>query len=165
MKNILLLFIVIFTLASCAAKKEAAAISQLYQSILASTHSESERQIVEYLIKNKLRAQKTKQGVYYIIKNEGDGANPTKADNITCHYKGSLLDDTVFDSSYERDEPVTFPLSRLIEGWQIGLPLIKAGGAIQLFIPPNLGYGERAAGKIPGNSVLIFDMELFEVTN
>jgi FKBP-type peptidyl-prolyl cis-trans isomerase len=113
---------------------------------------------------------KTKEGVielpdgiqYKIIK-EGTGASPAVTDTVTVHYKGTLLDGTVFDSSIDRGEPVTFPLNQVIPGWTEGMQKCKLGGKIQLFIPSELAYGDKATGPIPANSALIFEVELLKI--
>jgi FKBP-type peptidyl-prolyl cis-trans isomerase FklB len=83
---------------------------------------------------------------------------------VTVHYRGTLVDGTEFDSSYERGEPVTFPVGGVIPGWTEALQLMKEGAKWQLFIPPSLAYGEKGAGQVIGpNSTLIFDVELISV--
>ena len=85
---------------------------------------------------------------------------PTVADTVSVHYEGKLLDGTVFDSSYERGEPATFPLGRLIPGWQIAIPKMGVGETIEIAIPSNLAYGPQGRGPIPPNATLIFKVEL-----
>ena len=104
-------------------------------------------------------------GIYYLMLNEGNGPKVAVTDTVTVFYKGSLLkDDSIFDQT--KENPATFPLSRLIMGWQIGLPACKVGGKIRLFIPSNLGYSIRSRSKgIPPNSVLVFDIEVVSVKN
>lgn len=120
--------------------------------------------IIEHLTKNGLAAQKTESGLHYIIEREGNGASPTGEDVVKVHYKGSLMDGKVFDSSYERGEPITFPLNRVIPGWQEAVPLLKEGGKGIFLIPSAIAYGERGAGQnIPPNSVLRFEVELLKV--
>lgn len=102
-------------------------------------------------------------GVQYKILKEGTGAFPSETDKVTVHYKGTLLDGTVFDSSIDRGEPVTFPLNQVIKGWTEGMQKCKLGGKIQLFIPSELAYGEKTQGPIPGNSALIFEVELLKI--
>lgn len=102
------------------------------------------------------------EGVYYTMLKEGTGKPVTVNDTVTVHYKGYLFSDgTVFDQSKEK--PVTFPLKRLIRGWQIGIPLCKVGGKIKLVIPSSLAYSVRTrAAKIPPNSILVFEIEVVD---
>lgn len=109
--------------------------------------------------------QQTDSGLQYQILEAGDGEQPAATDEVKVHYKGTLMDGTVFDSSYERGEPVTFPLNQVIPGWTEGLQLIKEGGKAKLWIPPDLGYGPQGRrGAIPPNALLIFEVELLEIT-
>jgi FKBP-type peptidyl-prolyl cis-trans isomerase len=106
----------------------------------------------------------TASGLQYEILSEGKGATPKASDKVTVHYKGTLIDGTEFDSSYSRGQPVTFPLANVIPGWTEGLQLVKVGGKAKLFIPANLGYGERGAGaKIGPNETLVFEVELINI--
>lgn len=108
--------------------------------------------------------QTTASGLQYEIIREGAGGRPTPADSVTVHYKGQLRDGKVFDSSYDRGEPTTFTLERVIEGWQEGLQLMSAGAHYRIYIPHELAYGEQGAGQdIPPFSPLIFDVELISV--
>jgi FKBP-type peptidyl-prolyl cis-trans isomerase FklB len=94
----------------------------------------------------------------------GKGKSPKATDTVTVHYKGTLIDGTEFDSSHKRGEPATFPVSGVIAGWTEALQLMKEGAKWQLFIPPNLAYGERGAGRDIGpNATLIFEVELISV--
>lgn len=102
-------------------------------------------------------------GVQYKILKEGTGKFPVETDSVTVHYKGTLLDGTVFDSSIDRGEPVTFPLNQVIKGWTEGMQKCKMGGKIQLFIPSELAYGDKTTGPIPGGSALIFEVELLNI--
>ncbi|MDT0595156.1 FKBP-type peptidyl-prolyl cis-trans isomerase [Glaciecola petra] len=106
----------------------------------------------------------TESGLQYMVIQEGNGASPAAADTVSVHYEGTLTDGTVFDSSIERGTPASFPLNRVISGWTEGLQLMQVGAKYRFFIPSELGYGSRAAGKIPAHSALIFDVELLEVT-
>jgi FKBP-type peptidyl-prolyl cis-trans isomerase len=106
----------------------------------------------------------TASGLQYKIIEAGNGKSPTSEDKVVAHYTGKLLDGTVFDSSHDRGEPATFPVSGVIKGWQEALPLMKEGGKWQLIIPANLAYGERGAGaKIGPNEALMFDIELVSI--
>jgi|SRR5699024_8430517 len=103
-------------------------------------------------------------GLQYEVLKEGDGdSKPTIDSLVTTHYHGTLLDGTVFDSSIERGEPVTFPLGDVIEGWQEALQLMTVGDKWRLVLPPELAYGEHGTGAIGPNSVLVFEVELLEI--
>ncbi|PHS25905.1 MAG: hypothetical protein COA83_04395 [Methylophaga sp.] len=109
----------------------------------------------------------TASGLQYRIIKEGDGAVPTSEDKVIAHYKGSLLDGTVFDSSYDRGEPATFPVTGVIQGWQEVLQLMKEGAKWEVVIPGNLAYGPQGAGAnspIGPNETLIFEIELIAIT-
>ncbi len=106
----------------------------------------------------------TASGLQYQVFTEGTGASPKASDEVTVHYKGTTIDGKEFDSSYSRNAPATFPLNRVIAGWTEGLQLMKEGAKYRFFIPSNLAYGERGAGRDIGpNSTLIFDVELIKV--
>ena len=129
---------------------------------------ESERSLEEgekFLAANKEKegVVETESGLQYKIEVEGAGISPEETDTVEVNYEGRLIDGTVFDSSYDRGESVKFPLNRVIKGWTEGLTYAKEGGKIQLYIPAELGYGQRGTGPIPGNSTLIFDIELVKV--
>lgn len=118
-----------------------------------------------------LAANKTKEGVValpsglqYRILKAGDGRKPTETDSVECHYRGTLINGTEFDSSYKTGRPATFKVNGLIAGWTEALKLMPAGSKWQLFVPPELAYGVRGAGQTIGpNSTLIFDLELIAV--
>lgn len=106
----------------------------------------------------------TASGLQYEILVEGTGKQPKATDTVRCHYEGSLLDGTVFDSSYKRNEPADFGLQQVIAGWTEGVQLMKEGAKFRFYIPFNLAYGEGGAGAlIPPFSTLIFDVELIKV--
>ena len=107
--------------------------------------------------------QTTASGLKYEVLKTGTGPKPTLADNVTVHYRGELTNGTVFDSSYDRGEPATFPLARVVKGWQEGVQLMPVGSTYRFEIPPDLGYGARGAGPIPPNSTLIFQVELLSI--
>ena len=121
--------------------------------------------IEKYLKENKLKAKETESGLYYIIEQKGKGAQAEAGKTVSVHYKGTLLDGTKFDSSYDRSEPIEFKLGvgQVIKGWDEGIALLKEGSKGKLLIPSELAYGSRSAGKIPPYSVLIFDIELMDV--
>ncbi len=106
----------------------------------------------------------TASGLQYEVLNSGNGdKHPTEISTVNVHYHGTLTDGTVFDSSVERGEPISFPLNRVIKGWTEGVQPMKKGDKFRFYIPANLGYGSRSAGKIPPGSVLIFDVELLAI--
>lgn len=108
----------------------------------------------------------TASGLQYEIISAGNGASPAATDNVTVHYKGVTLDGNEFDSSYNRGQPATFPLNRVIAGWTEGLQLMQVGAKYRFYIPSGLAYGSRGAGNvIPPNATLIFDVELIEIAN
>lgn len=106
---------------------------------------------------------KTASGLQYQVLKQGTGKAPKATDSVKVNYEGRLLDGTVFDSSYKRGEPVTFPLNQVIKGWTEGVQLMKEGAKYRFFIPARLAYGEAGAPNIAPNSVLIFDVDLLEV--
>src|SRR5580700_4824325 len=118
-----------------------------------------------------LAENKTKDGVVtlpsglqYKILKEGTGPKPTATDTVVCNYKGTLLDNTEFDSSYKRGQPATFPVSGVIKGWTEALQLMPVGSKWQLFVPADLAYGERGSGPDIGpNATLIFEVELLSI--
>ena len=106
----------------------------------------------------------TKSGLQYEVLREGEGKHPKATDKVRCHYEGRLIDDSVFDSSYKRNEPAVFGLNQVIPGWTEGLQLMGEGAKFRFFIPYLLGYGESGAGEmIPPFATLVFDVELLEV--
>ncbi len=102
-------------------------------------------------------------GLQYKILTPGTGPKPTATDSVVCNYRGTLLDNTEFDSSYKRGQPATFPVTGVIKGWTEALQLMPVGSKWQLFIPPDLAYGERAQGPIGPNATLVFEVELMSI--
>jgi FKBP-type peptidyl-prolyl cis-trans isomerase FklB len=103
-------------------------------------------------------------GLQFMVLKEGDGQIPTAADKVKCHYHGTLIDGTVFDSSVERGQPAVFPVNGVIQGWVEALQLMSTGSKWRLFIPSELAYGSNGAGGVIGpNSTLIFDVELLKI--
>ncbi len=116
-----------------------------------------------FLTENSKRPEVTTlpSGLQYEILQTGTGPSPKNFHNVTCHYHGTLIDGTVFDSSVKRGQPATFPLNMVIKGWTEGLQLMPTGSKWRFFIPPHLGYGDRSvSAQIKPNSTLIFDVEL-----
>lgn len=106
----------------------------------------------------------TASGLQYEVIAEGNGRSPRATDVVRCHYEGRLIDGTVFDSSYRRNQPADFGLNQVISGWTEGVQLMKEGAKFRFYIPYNLAYGERGAGaSIPPFAALIFDVELIKV--
>ena len=124
---------------------------------------ESPETLEQYITRANLTSTVTKdsRGFYYQILTPGTGATPTLSSKVTVFYKGTLTNGNVFDQT--NANPVTFGLNQLILGWQYGIPLVKAGGRVMLYLPPSLGYGSQTTGSIPANSVLIFDITLQSV--
>jgi FKBP-type peptidyl-prolyl cis-trans isomerase FkpA len=106
-------------------------------------------------------AVKDPRGFYYTIQTAGTGSTAGLCSQIYIYYTGTLTNDVVFDGT--TNTPASFTLGELIPGWVKGIPLIKAGGRIRLYLPPTLAYGNQAVGSIPANSILIFDIELLDV--
>ena len=117
-----------------------------------------------YLATNAITATQHPSGLFYNIIQDGSGAVAGACSTVTVKYKGSFTNGAGFDSSYKvSPNGVPFTLGQLIPGWQIGIPLIKSGGSINLYIPPSLGYGASGSGPIPPNSILIFNIDLVNV--
>ena len=105
----------------------------------------------------------TESGLQYEVLVMGEGSMPADTSVVTVHYEGKLIDGFFFDSSYEREEPGTFPLTRVIKGWTEGVQLMPVGSTYMFYIPAELGYGSLDSGPIPANSVLIFKIELLGI--
>jgi FKBP-type peptidyl-prolyl cis-trans isomerase FklB len=120
----------------------------------------------DFLAQNKSKegVKTLPSGLQYQILQPGNGKSPSRTDKVTTHYHGTLIDGTVFDSSYERGQPATFPVSGVIAGWTEALQLMQEGAKWRLYIPSDLAYGARGAGSDIGpNTALIFDVELISV--
>ncbi len=145
-----------------------AAFSALQQKAAIEAAAEGERQKTagkDFLAKNKARSgvKATASGLLYEVLKAGTGPKPKATDTVRVHYHGTLIDGTVFDSSVERGEPIEFAVTGVIKGWVEALQLMAVGDKWRLTIPPDLGYGARATGRIPANSVLIFEVELLGI--
>lgn len=119
----------------------------------------------QYLEENAKRAGVTvlASGLQYEVLVQGEGAKPGADDQVRTHYHGTLIDGTVFDSSYERGQPAEFPVGGVIPGWVEALQLMNAGSKWRLHVPSELAYGAQAVGSIPPHSVLVFDVELLDI--
>lgn len=119
----------------------------------------------DYLSENAQREGVTvlASGLQYEVLVSGDGAKPSAEDHVRTHYHGTLIDGTVFDSSYERGQPAEFPVGGVIAGWVEALQLMNAGSKWRLHVPSELAYGGQAVGSIPPHSVLVFDVELLDI--
>lgn len=120
----------------------------------------------DFLEQNKKRegVMTTTSGLQYEVIKEGSGAKPKATDKVKCHYHGTLINGTIFDSSVQRGQPATFPLNMVIKGWTEALQLMSVDSKYRLFLHPSLAYGERQTGSVIGpNSTLIFDVELLEI--
>ena len=127
--------------------------------------ADAEHELMEYLVSNRIRPAATESGLYYLKTQDGNGERPEFGQMVRVHYTGKLLDGTVFDSSYDRNEPIIFPVGvgQVIAGWDEGIMLMSKGEKGVLYIPYYLGYGDRAAGdKIAPFSNLIFEVELVD---
>lgn len=114
--------------------------------------------------KNEEGIVELQSGLQYKVITEGQGEKPTEYNKVTCHYHGTLIDGTVFDSSVQRGQPASFPLNMVISGWTEGLQLMSVGSKYRFFIPPQLAYGDRhVSAEIGPNSTLIFDVELLGI--
>lgn len=121
---------------------------------------------IEFLVANESSEEvvTTESGLQYLVIAKGDGTvRPAASDKVKVHYHGTLIDGSVFDSSVERGQSISFGLNQVIKGWTEGLQLMVAGDKFRFFIPDHLGYGDRNAGKIPAGSVLIFEVELLGI--
>lgn len=139
----------------------------IYNVFNGSDHSAENTQIgVEFLAQNgkKEGVKTTDSGLQYKVLSEGKGTvHPTSTGNVTVHYHGTLIDGTVFDSSVDRGESVTFNLDKVIPGWTEAVELMVTGDKFRFYIPNNLAYEDHAIGKIPAGSLLIFDIELISI--
>ncbi|MFW3614914.1 FKBP-type peptidyl-prolyl cis-trans isomerase [Billgrantia antri] len=154
------------------ADEMAETLSQFQQDALAARQAEAEevaeRNLEEgqaFLEENAEREEvtTTDSGLQYEVIESGDGENPGPSSHVEVHYEGTLVDGTVFDSSFDRGEPLNFRVDQVIEGWQEALQLMSVGDTWMLFIPPELGYGAQGQGPIGPNETLIFRVELLDV--
>ena len=137
-----------------------------YMTRIQSEKSKQNREAGEkFLAENKKKAGiiTTESGLQYEVIVPGNGVSPAAVDAVTCHYRGTFIDGKGFDNSYDRGQPISFPLTGVIKGWTEGLQLMKIGAKYKFYVPYQLGYGEYDYMSIPGGSVLIFEVELIDV--
>ncbi len=142
-------------------------MQQAEQEEMAAQAAVNKEEGLKFLAENKTKegVVELPSGLQYQIITEGTGVKPAETDTVEVHYRGTLIDGTEFDSSYERGETAKFPLNRVIKGWTEGLQLIGEGAKVMLYIPSNLAYGEQnTGGKIKPNSTLIFEVEMIKVS-
>lgn len=144
------------------------ALKKLQDGINKKQQEEADKNLADgkkFLETNKAKegVKTTATGLQYTVVTEGNGKAPTEKDTVKAHYKGTLIDGKQFDSSYDRNQPAEFPVSGVIKGWTEALQMMKVGGKLKLFIPPELAYGPTPRPGIPANSVLVFDVELLDV--
>lgn len=151
MKHLLSAVLVLLLFVSCS-KDEQPIIDYVAQ---------NEKDISEFVANNKLTAQRSDSGLYYVINDPGTGAQPTAVSKVTVAYKGTFINGKIFDAS--TDAGITIGLNQVIKGWTEGIPYFKAGGSGLLLIPAHLGYGNYDRKGIPGGSVLIFEISLISV--
>lgn len=161
MKNILFALLVIGAFTGCMKNDENNFRCDYNECNIKAPASEIER-VQAYLTANNISATQHCSGLFYVIDNPGTGATPTVCNTVKVNYEGKLTDGTTFDKS---TDPVDFPLTNVIVGFRNGVPLIKTGGKIRLFVPPSLGYGSTPppGSPIPANAILIFDVSLLQV--
>lgn len=155
--------------------EEAAAVRQVYveqrkaaaEAQTSAVGDENQMEGQKFLAENKLKegVKTTDSGLQYKVLTLGDGAKPAATDTVKVHYSGKLLDGTEFDSSYARNEPISFALNRVIAGWTEGVQLMPIGSKFVFYIAPELAYGEGGGGPIPPNSTLVFEVELLDIEN
>jgi FKBP-type peptidyl-prolyl cis-trans isomerase FkpA/FKBP-type peptidyl-prolyl cis-trans isomerase FklB len=119
----------------------------------------------KFLLENRVKegVQVTDSGLQYKVVTMGEGAKPAATDRVTVHYRGTLLNGEEFDSSYSRNQPMTFQLDQVIPGWTEGVQLMPVGSKFMFYIPPGLAYGENGGGPIGPNATLIFEVELLGI--
>lgn len=142
-----------------------AVMNQAMTAILSSKSKPAIDSGAAFLARNKKRpgVKTTPSGLQYEVITEGTGIKPTAEDTFVCHYRGTLLNGTEFDASYNRNQPLTYPVNEVIRGWTEGLQLMSVGSKYKFYIPYDLAYGPSDNGPIPGGSTLVFEVELLDV--
>jgi FKBP-type peptidyl-prolyl cis-trans isomerase FkpA len=159
MKHLLTALVALTLFISCNKNKEVT--NEVTKEETVDIVAKNDKEITDYITKNKLKAEKSDSGLYYVITEPGTGAQPTATSNVTVAYKGYFTNGSVFDQS--TDAGISFGLDQVVKGWTEGIPHFKAGGSGILLIPAHLGYGNETMGPIPGGSALIFDIKLISV--
>jgi FKBP-type peptidyl-prolyl cis-trans isomerase len=138
------------------------ALDTLQQEMRSKLNAKNKKEGEDYLAQNKTKegVVTLPSGLQYKILKAGDGAKPTVDDTVVCHYRGTFINGTEFDSSYKRNQTISFPVKGVIKGWTEALQLMPVGSRWQLAIPSNLAYGERGVGPIGPDSTLLFEVEL-----
>ncbi len=162
MKNILLAIFLVSLFTGCLKGNDGTSFTCTYNECGVVAPATEIDAVRSYLSANSITATQHCSGLFYVIDAAGSGTAPTVCSNVAVTYEGRLTNGNTFDKA---DSPVAFNLSGLITGFKNGIPLIKTGGKIRLYVPPSLGYGPNATpdGRIPGNSILIFDVSLVAV--
>ena len=158
MKKLVFGFLVIGTLTGCL-KGSQAEFTCNYDACGYVAPASEQQKVTDYLAANNITATKHCSGLYYIVDDPGTGVTPTVCNQIAFTYVGKLTNGTVFDQS---STPIVYPLAQLVTGFKNGIPLIKTGGKIRLFVPPSLGYGDNPppGSNIPEGAVLVFEVTL-----
>ncbi len=140
---------------------------QAMESVVRVIHEKNLKAGNDYLEQNRKKSDVvvTPSGLQYRPLLKGTGRKPVANDTVKVHYTGRLINGRIFDSSYLRNEPAVFQLNKVISGWTEGVQLMNVGSKYEFTIPPHLGYGQQGAGSIPGNSVLVFSVELLEIVS
>jgi len=140
-------------------------IQEEQQAEVAAAAEKNQTEGAEFLATNAAKSgvTTTESGLQYEVLREGDGPKPMATDQVTIHYKGTLIDGTEFDSSYERGEPATFSVTGVIAGFSEALQLMPVGSQYRFVIPGELGYGPQGSGQIPPNATLIFEVEMIDI--
>jgi FKBP-type peptidyl-prolyl cis-trans isomerase FkpA len=160
MKHLLSALVALTLFISCDKNKEVTN-EETNKEVAVDYVAKNDKEITDYIAKNKLNAEKSDSGLYYVITEPGTGTQPTATSNVTVAYKGYFTNGTTFDQSDSAG--ISFGLNQVIKGWTEGIPHFKTGGSGILLVPSHLGYGNNAMGPIPGGSALIFDVKLISV--
>lgn len=159
-RNIILGFLLIASFSGCLKSSEQTCNAGNYDPCALKAPASEIQAVQDYLTAHNIQATQHCSGLFYRVDMPGTGTAPNICSAVRVNYEGKLTNDTVFDSS---TTPVNFNLTGVIPGWQKGIPLVKPGGRIYLYIPPSLAYGNNPNGPIPANSILVFRVDLIAV--